>query len=83
MSEFNEPWKAEEIEGDDDKLITSGTIKTSGEVYFCVDVMPTVDGQDRFLKRIVACVNACKGIPTEALESGRACVTLRWRSPHD
>lgn len=76
MSEFNEPWD----EGDryamtDEQAIIGSFIKDSCGETVAASVFdwgsPTQSPKGiARLERIVACVNFCRGIPTEELESG-------------
>lgn len=65
MSEYNEPWKVEE-----------------GRGWFLSDANGDVMGQDLpSVTRIARCVNACSGIPTADLVSGKARVVqmpMEW-----
>lgn len=63
MSEFNEPWR----------IYDHSTSDRYGEIF-----LDCIAGKDRLeipsgsvAKRIAACVNACAGIPTEALDRAR------------
>lgn len=53
--DYGEPWRLLEVPG-------LRTMKTNDGF--------SVEGQHILSKRAIACVNACKGIPTEALEQG-------------
>lgn len=71
MSQFHEPWQLMDdgiygAEGNE-VLVSYWDGTPGGEVSW-----PT----DEQLKRIVACVNALKGIPTEALELARSAVLI-------
>ena len=43
---------------------------TACPVAYYVDGLPDIKSAEEWLDRIVACVNACKGISNEALEGG-------------
>jgi len=59
MSDFNEPWRqGENVEG----FVFGVNGSYIGETG------PGLDS--RYCARIVACVNACKGIPSSSLEAG-------------
>ena len=66
MSQYGEPWRAAE----DRQGEYSHTIFTSEDTPFVVaDVVRRKDGGDaERAARIVACVNACEGIPAETLD---------------
>jgi hypothetical protein len=72
MSDYGEPWKLKPgsykvpledgdtcfIAARDDRWLGFGRSSDEGEIYV-----------DEITKRVVACVNACQGIPTEVLEN--------------
>lgn len=60
--EYGEPWTADGL-----YLGAQG-----GYICYCED------GDPEYLRRIVACVNACKGIPNEELETGKC---DKWGGP--
>ncbi len=66
----NEPWHAAEIARDSDTFVkichaNGGTI---AKLWIDVDDSDFSDGQRADARRIVACVNALRGVPTEELE---------------
>ncbi|MDD9228938.1 hypothetical protein PVL97_04635 [Aeromonas hydrophila] len=66
----NEPWHAAEITRDSDTFVkichaNGGTI---AKLWIDVDDSDFSDGQRADARRIVACVNACRGLPTDELE---------------
>jgi len=80
MSEYNEPWWIEQYQPNEERAeIHYGertTHPTDGyvtsPVVVAIKVLPTVE----YAERIVACVNACRGIPTERL-------TVIWKAVGD
>lgn len=56
--DFGEPWKFDGLDA----------IEDGAQQLICWDVEGTAS--DENMERIVACVNACRGIPTENLHDG-------------
>jgi len=77
MSEYGEPWRVVPgcSEPFPDRVGTAHTCaihSAHSPTKHIGDILIQFDGSDReFAARIVACVNACKGIPTETLNSIR------------
>lgn len=65
-----EPWNAVEVTRDEDELIqiraSNGGI--IARLWIDVDDREFSDEQRENARRIVACVNACRGLPTDELE---------------
>ncbi|TNI56543.1 hypothetical protein CF126_08800 [Aeromonas dhakensis] len=65
-----EPWNAVEVKRDEDELIqiraSNGAI--IARLWIDVDDKQFSDEQRENASRIVACVNACRGLPTDELE---------------
>lgn len=71
MSKYGkEPWEAVEVNRDEDELIqiraSNGGI--IARLWIDVDDRGFSDEQRDNARRIVACVNACRGLPTDELE---------------
>lgn len=71
MSKYGkEPWNAVEVKRDEDELIqiraSNGAI--IARLWIDVDDKQFSDEQRENARRIVACVNACRGLPTDELE---------------
>ncbi|MCE9955987.1 hypothetical protein [Aeromonas rivipollensis] len=71
MSKYGkEPWEAVEVNRDEDELIqiraSNGGI--IARLWIDVDDREFSDEQRDNARRIVACVNACRGLPTDELE---------------
>lgn len=64
MSEFNEPWWLD---------VDWGKVRDDLHKIVLDSVLPGAEStnRNRFRRRIIACVNACAGIPTEQLEDAR------------
>lgn len=65
-----EPWNAVEVDNDSDTFVkvchaNGGTI---AKLWIDVDDKEFSDEQRENARRIVACVNACRGLPTDELE---------------
>ncbi|WP_323950290.1 hypothetical protein [Aeromonas veronii] len=66
----NEPWNAVEVDNDSEAFVkvchkNGGTI---AKLWIDVDDSGFSDEQRENARRIVACVNACRGLPTDELE---------------
>ncbi|MGL6378237.1 hypothetical protein [Aeromonas hydrophila] len=71
MSKYGkEPWNAVEVKRDEDELIqiraSNGAI--IARLWIDVDDKQFSDEQRENARRIVACANACRGLPTDELE---------------
>ncbi|MGL5293323.1 MAG: hypothetical protein ACRC9V_06100 [Aeromonas sp.] len=66
----NEPWSAVEVTKDEDQLIKirASNGANIARLWIDVDDKHFSDEQRENARRIVACVNACHGLPTEELE---------------
>lgn len=66
----NEPWSAVEATKDEDQLIKirASNGANIARLWIDVDDKHFSDEQRENARRIVACVNACRGLPTEELE---------------
>lgn len=64
MSEFNEPWWLD---------VDWGKVRDDLHKIVLDSVLPGAEAinRNRFRQRIIACVNACAGIPTDQLEDAR------------
>lgn len=67
MNHSPEPWEVDPV--------TGGVVDTNGSIVcdaIVGDSSPDDPGpmEDADIERIVACVNACRGIPTSALKAG-------------
>lgn len=76
MAEYGEPWK---LDGQRDNKPNDACMEVSkadGKTVLCADnwdgVCPPIEIQER----IVAAINACAGVPTEDLVSGKARVVV-------
>jgi hypothetical protein len=71
MSKYGkEPWNAVEVNRDEDELIQirSSNGGVIARLWIDVDDREFSDEQRENASRIVACVNACRGLPTDELE---------------
>lgn len=59
-----EPWSVVEVDNSSDMQVTPSHCIISGDTY----IAAMESDSDENASRIVACVNACTGIPTEKLE---------------
>jgi hypothetical protein len=67
MSQFHEPWRF--LSGNCDSSRSGGTVVNKhGEEIACDATDANHFPADEHWERIVACVNACAGLPTESLE---------------
>ncbi|WP_041208802.1 hypothetical protein [Aeromonas jandaei] len=66
----NEPWSAVEVTNDEDQLIKIRASNGANIARLWIDVDDNhfSDEQRENARRIVACVNACRGLPTDELE---------------
>lgn len=66
----NEPWSAVEVTKDEDQLIKihASNGANIARLWIDVDDKHFSDEQRENARRIVACVNACRGLPTDELE---------------
>ncbi|WP_323063509.1 hypothetical protein [Aeromonas jandaei] len=66
----NEPWSAVEVTKDEDQLIKirASNGANIARLWIDVDDKHFSDEQRENARRIVACVNACSGLPTDELE---------------
>lgn len=66
----NEPWRAVEVTEDEDQLIKirASNGANIARLWIDVDDKHFSDEQRENARRIVACVNACRGLPTDELE---------------
>jgi hypothetical protein len=84
MSQFNEPWVLGEehesmcrIESADGKIVAVANGGSGIYLPNTTDCAP-----HDIANRIVACVNACRGIPTNMLESvAKGEAEMGWRDP--
>ncbi|MFQ1995592.1 hypothetical protein ACK36C_19900, partial [Aeromonas veronii] len=66
----NEPWRAVEVTEDEDQLIKirASNGANIARLWIDVDDKHFSDEQRENARRIAACVNACRGLPTDELE---------------
>lgn len=66
----NEPWSSVEVTNDEDQLIKIRASNGANIARLWIDVDDNhfSDEQRENARRIVACVNACRGLPTDELE---------------
>lgn len=66
----NEPWSSVEVTNDEDQLIKirASNGANIARLWIDVDDQRFSDEQRENARRIVACVNACRGLPTDELE---------------
>ncbi len=67
LTGYGEPWKSPWESGmDGNEFLDSEGVRVLGVDYYDG---PLLAVEERYARRIVACVNACRGMPTEGLES--------------
>lgn len=73
MSHTKEPWKyGKELTARSGEWLISMDAGDRGRGIPICETRPASGDEQANARRIVACVNACAGIPTEQLESGEA-----------
>lgn len=74
MSEYGEPWRIDGIGMPDDRIVEYELIGPTSRAF--------TDDED-LAERITVCINACAGIPTEDLVSGKVKVVIDTRTIGD
>jgi hypothetical protein len=69
MSQYNEPWRIEWIDNEGVRIVAANEIDVLLLPAWILNATDAVMLDSNDAARIVACVNACRGIPTHVLEN--------------
>lgn len=72
MSEFNEPWRIGNMHDDEEEGFDSIQDSTGRCIYYVEEGFEKDDPEYALCERIVACVNAFAGVPTEQIRTSQA-----------